>query len=120
MAEVFFHALRAVISPVAPLFDAQAQQGEGLMTPLCAKALKRIFVMNDVDKVSLPFENSRLSGSHYCSATVDTTKQAPRTPDFMSLRVDPRTSKAWLNRGLLWLLVRLQVIESCILRSAGI
>ena len=51
VAEVFYHALKAVVNPVAPLFDAQAEEGQGSMTPLCIRALKRIFVINDVDKV---------------------------------------------------------------------
>ena len=51
VAEVFYHALKAVVNPIAPLFDAQADSGQGGMKPLCIRALKRIFVLNDRDKV---------------------------------------------------------------------
>lgn len=61
VGDVFYHALKAVINPVAPLFDAQADNGQGSMTPLCVKALKRIFIINDVDKVK------KLSSSTSCN-----------------------------------------------------
>ena len=51
VGDVFHTALKAVVNPVAPLFDPQAEGGDGAMTPMCIRALKRIFVMNDHDKV---------------------------------------------------------------------
>ncbi len=49
--EVFYYALKAVVYPVAPLFDVQAHDGNGALRPLCVKALRRIFLMCDRDKV---------------------------------------------------------------------
>lgn len=49
VGEVFYLALRAVVHPTAPLFDAQAQT----LRPLCSRALKRIFMLCDKDKVGL-------------------------------------------------------------------
>ncbi|KAL6768446.1 hypothetical protein ACKKBF_B39160 [Auxenochlorella protothecoides x Auxenochlorella symbiontica] len=46
VGEVFYLALRAVVHPTAPLFDAQAQT----LRPLCSRALKRIFMLCDKDK----------------------------------------------------------------------
>ena len=61
--DVFHHAVKAVLHPVAPLFDAQGDMGEGRLRPLCVRALKRIFVMNDLDKVfpSSPQHSSNTS-----------------------------------------------------------
>lgn len=47
VGEVFYYALKAVVHPTAPLFDAQEQK----MKPLCVRALKRIFTMCDKDQV---------------------------------------------------------------------
>ena len=52
VGEVFYYALKAVVHPTAPLFDPQANSGQGALKPLCVKALKRIFIMCDKDKVS--------------------------------------------------------------------
>jgi len=38
------------VHPTGPLFDATAQGGQGALTPLCVKALKRIFLMCDTDQ----------------------------------------------------------------------
>jgi hypothetical protein len=43
--------VKAVVYPVAPLFDMDANAGAGALRPLCIKALKRIFHMCDRDKV---------------------------------------------------------------------
>ena len=51
VGEVFYYALKAVVHPTGPLFDATAQGGQGALTPLCVKALKRIFLMCDLDRV---------------------------------------------------------------------
>ena len=51
VGEVFYYALKAVVHPTGPLFDAAAQGGQGALTPLCVKALKRIFLMCDLDRV---------------------------------------------------------------------
>lgn len=53
VVEVFYFALKAVIYPVAPLFDPRAENGQGALRPLCVRALKRVFLMNDLDKVRL-------------------------------------------------------------------
>ena len=45
--------VKAVVYPVAPLFDMDANGGAGALRPLCIKALKRIFHMCDRDKVCL-------------------------------------------------------------------
>jgi len=50
VGEVFYYALKAVVHPTGPLFDATAQGGQGALTPLCVKALKRIFLMCDTDQ----------------------------------------------------------------------
>ncbi|KAK9846318.1 hypothetical protein WJX81_001431 [Elliptochloris bilobata] len=50
VGEVFYYALKAVVHPTGPLFDATAQGGQGALTPLCVKALKRIFLMCDLDR----------------------------------------------------------------------
>ena len=54
VGEVFYYALKAVVHPTGPLFDATAQGGQGALTPLCVKALKRIFLMCDLDRVCSP------------------------------------------------------------------
>ena len=54
VGEVFYYALKAVVHPTGPLFDATAQGGQGALTPLCVKALKRIFLMCDLDRVRSP------------------------------------------------------------------
>lgn len=46
VGEVFYLALRAVVHPLAPLYDPQAQT----LRPLCARALKRIFTLCDKDR----------------------------------------------------------------------
>lgn len=53
--EVFAYAVKAVANPKAPLFDVQAQDGEGEMKDLCVRALRRVFVMCDLDQVSRVF-----------------------------------------------------------------
>ena len=52
VGEVFYYALKAVVHPSAPLFDSHANNGQGALKPLCFRALKRIFLMNDLDKAS--------------------------------------------------------------------
>ena len=47
---MFYYALKAVVYPMAPVFDLQANDGRGALTPYCVKALKRIFLMSDQDK----------------------------------------------------------------------
>lgn len=49
---MFYYALKAVVYPMGPVFDLQANEGVGALTPFCIKALKRIFLMSDKDKVS--------------------------------------------------------------------
>ena len=51
VGEVFYYAIKAVVYPVAPLFDVHAHGGAGAMRPAAIKALKRIFLMCDRDKV---------------------------------------------------------------------
>ena len=51
VGEVFYYAIKAVVYPVAPLFDVHAHDGTGAMRPRAIKALKRIFLMCDRDKV---------------------------------------------------------------------
>lgn len=51
VSEVFYYAVKAVVHPVAPLFDVHAHDGAGALQPLCIKALMRIFAMCDRDKV---------------------------------------------------------------------
>lgn len=51
VGEVFFYALKAVLHPIAPLFDPFAENGNGALKPLATRALKRIFLMCDMDKV---------------------------------------------------------------------
>jgi hypothetical protein len=45
--QVFYYAVKAVVHPTAALFDAMTQT----LKPLCVNALRRIFMMCDVDKV---------------------------------------------------------------------
>ena len=52
MLQVFYYALKAVVYPMAPVFNLQANDGIGALTPLCVKALKRVFLMSDLDKAS--------------------------------------------------------------------
>ena len=47
--QVFYYAVKAVVHPTAALFDAMTQT----LKPLCVNALRRIFMMCDVDKVGL-------------------------------------------------------------------
>lgn len=49
--EVFSYAVKAVVNPVSPLFDPQAQDGEGRLKDLCVRALRRVFLMCDQDQV---------------------------------------------------------------------
>ena len=49
VGEVFYYALKAVVHPTAPLFDAAAAGGAGALRPLCVKALRRIFAACDAD-----------------------------------------------------------------------
>ena len=51
--EVFAFAVKAVVNPVAPLFDPHALDGEGQLKELCVRALRRVFVMCDQDRVGL-------------------------------------------------------------------
>ncbi|KAI3425869.1 hypothetical protein D9Q98_007842 [Chlorella vulgaris] len=46
VGEVFYYALKAVVHPMAPLYEPESQT----LRPLCAKALKRIFLLCDKDK----------------------------------------------------------------------
>ncbi|KAL4526211.1 hypothetical protein Ndes2437B_g07466 [Nannochloris sp. 'desiccata'] len=46
VGEVFYYALKAVIHPMAPLYEPEAQK----LRPLCARALKRIFMLCDTDQ----------------------------------------------------------------------
>ncbi|EIE18377.1 hypothetical protein COCSUDRAFT_38657 [Coccomyxa subellipsoidea C-169] len=50
VSEVFYYAVKAVVHPVAPLFDVHAHNGVGALRPLCIKALMRIFAMCDNDR----------------------------------------------------------------------
>ncbi|PRW57931.1 mitochondrial Rho GTPase 1-like isoform A [Chlorella sorokiniana] len=46
VGEVFYYALKAVVHPMAPLYEPERQA----LRPLCAKALKRIFLLCDKDQ----------------------------------------------------------------------
>ena len=46
VGEVFYYALKAVLYPMAPLYDPENQT----LQPLCIRALKRIFSLCDKDK----------------------------------------------------------------------
>lgn len=46
VGEVFYYALKAVLYPMAPLYDPGSQT----LQPLCIRALKRIFFLCDKDK----------------------------------------------------------------------
>ena len=46
---------------MAPVFNLQANDGIGALTPLCVKALKRIFLMSDLDKARLSSHHSVLA-----------------------------------------------------------
>jgi len=46
VGEVFYYALKAVLHPMAPLYEPEAQK----LRPLCARALKRIFMLCDTDQ----------------------------------------------------------------------
>lgn len=60
IVEVFYWALKTVIYPVAPVFDPHGDGGAGALKPLCIRALKRVFLMNDQDKVlQLSAESSK-------------------------------------------------------------
>lgn len=54
VGEVFYYALKAVLHPTAPLFDPYAQEGQGALKPLAIRALRRIFLICDEDKVLPP------------------------------------------------------------------
>lgn len=54
MPQVFYYALKAVVYPMAPVFDMQAGDGAGALTPFCTMALKRVFLMSDLDKARPP------------------------------------------------------------------
>lgn len=45
VGEVFYYALKAVVHPMAPLYEPEAQA----LKPLCSRALKRIFMLCDKD-----------------------------------------------------------------------
>lgn len=45
VGEVFYYALRSVVHPMAPLYEPESQQ----LRPMCARALKRIFMLCDTD-----------------------------------------------------------------------
>lgn len=49
VGEVFYYSLKCVINPIGPLFDTEA----AALRPLCVRALKRVFVQCDKDKVWL-------------------------------------------------------------------
>ena len=51
-SEVFAYAVKSVVNPVAPLYDPHANMGQGALKDNCLKALRRIFIMCDNDKVS--------------------------------------------------------------------
>ena len=44
--EVFYYAQKAVLHPTAPLFDQEIQS----LKPRCVRALKRIFILCDLDR----------------------------------------------------------------------
>ncbi|XP_045808025.1 mitochondrial Rho GTPase 1 [Trifolium pratense] len=44
--EVFYYAQKAVLHPTAPLFDQETQT----LKPRCVRALKRIFILCDIDR----------------------------------------------------------------------
>ena len=66
VGEVFYFALKAVVHPSAPLFDANADNGQGALKPLCVRALKRIFMMNDLDKVRNPLQYANGDSVWWC------------------------------------------------------
>jgi len=45
VGEVFYYALKSVVYPIAPLYNPETQK----LKPLCARALKRIFILCDQD-----------------------------------------------------------------------
>ena len=47
VGEVFYYALKSVVHPMAPLYEPEGQA----LRPLCSRALKRIFLLCDKDKV---------------------------------------------------------------------
>ncbi|KAL8236270.1 hypothetical protein R6Q59_017351 [Mikania micrantha] len=49
VAEVFYYAQKAVLHPTAPLFDQESQT----LKPRCIRAMKRIFILSDLDKDSV-------------------------------------------------------------------
>ena len=68
VSDVFLHALKACLNPALPLFNPQAEQGHGAFTPLFCKAFKRIFIVNDVDKVRHPDQSG--ANDSYLSSSV--------------------------------------------------
>ena len=69
MLQVFYYALKAVVYPMAPVFNLQANDGIGALTPLCVKALKRIFLMSDLDKASIT-RSPAMATSEHCMSVV--------------------------------------------------
>ncbi len=57
VAEVFYYAVKAVVHPTAALFDAMTQT----LKPRCVNALKRIFMLCDLNRVRLPHVSPVLS-----------------------------------------------------------
>ena len=62
--QVFYYAVKAVVHPTAALFDAMTQT----LKPLCVNALRRIFMMCDVDKVGSSLRGTLHSPA--CSAVM--------------------------------------------------
>lgn len=80
VGEVFYYALKAVVHPTGPLFDATAQGGQGALTPLCVKALKRIFLMCDLDRVRSPFRCISGPGLRFGAARPRASATSARDP----------------------------------------
>lgn len=51
VSEVFHYGMEAVVNPIRPIFVPEANDGSGALTALCIRALRRIFIMADKDKV---------------------------------------------------------------------
>ena len=83
--------VKAVVYPVAPLFDMDANNGAGALRPLCIKALKRIFHMCDRDKVPpLPAHLSCCRGQHAgCRMSSCGPEQPPVVPQHPSMPMRP-------------------------------
>ena len=52
-SEVFAYAVKSVLNPVAPLYDPHVDEGRGALKPACIKALRRVFIICDKDKVGI-------------------------------------------------------------------